>query len=101
MVVFHPEGGGIDAIPPTGVTAADGTFTLMTGGKPGAPAGKYIVTVIWPDTSKKASEQEVMLGANPFDGPDQLKGRFATPQNSTLRAEIKSGENQLETFDLK
>jgi hypothetical protein len=101
VVVFHPEGGGMKAVPPTAVVAPDGTFTLATGDKPGAPAGNYVVTVTWADTSKKPTEQQIMMGANKYDGPDRLNGRYATPQQSQLRAEIKSGENRLAPFELK
>ena len=101
VLVFHPEGANLETIPPTAIVGPDGTFTLATGDKSGAPAGKYAVTVTWPDTSKKPTEIQVMIGANPYDGPDQLKGRYATPQRSPLRAEVKSGDNQLEPFDLK
>jgi len=101
IVVFHPDGGGIQSVPPTAVVAADGTFTLATGDKPGAQAGSYVVTVTWADTSKKLTEQQVMMGANPYDGPDRLNGRFASPQQSPLRADVKSGDNRLPPFELK
>jgi outer membrane autotransporter protein len=101
IIVFHPEGGNLQSVPPTAVVAADGTFTLATGDKAGAPAGSYVVTVTWADTSKKLTEQQVMMGANPYDGPDRLKGRYASPQQSLLRAEVKPGENRLPPFELK
>ena len=98
-VVFQLEGNDISAIPATGTCGADGTFTLMTRDKPGARAGKYIVTVIWPDAAKKPTEQQIMMGLAP-DAPDLLGGRYANAKTSTLKAEVKSGENNLETFDL-
>ena len=101
VIVFHPDGGGLQAVPPTAVVAPDGTFALATGDKPGAAAGNYVVTVTWADTSKKPTEQQVMMGANPYDGPDRLKGRYATPQQSPLRAEVKAGDNRLPPFELK
>src|SRR4029079_18674285 len=79
VIVFHPDGGGLQAVPPTAVVARDGTFALATGDKPGAAAGNYVVTVTWADTSKKPTEQQVMMGANPYDGPDRLQGREANP----------------------
>ena len=100
MVVFHLEGGDINTIPATGACGADGVFSLVTRDKPGARAGHYIVTVIWPDTSKKPTEQQMMMGLAP-DAPDLLGGRYANAKTPTLRAEVKSGENNLEPFDLK
>src|SRR5438874_9694201 len=48
LVTFHPSGGDkVTAIRPTGLTGEDGTFTLTTGPKEGAPAGSYSVTFIW------------------------------------------------------
>jgi hypothetical protein len=100
VVMFHPEGGDLNDVPATGVAADDGTFTLATGDKTGAHAGKYVVTVVWPDPAKKPTQQQVMMGLAP-DAPDVLAGRFATKQVSSLRAEVKSGENTLQPFDLK
>ena len=42
-VMFFPEGAkGLNVVPSTGVVGADGTFTLSTGGKAGAPVGRYV-----------------------------------------------------------
>src|SRR5262245_2200488 len=100
VVMFHPEGADLENVPATAVAADDGTFSLATGEKPGARPGKYVVTVVWPDPAKKPTQQQIMMGLSP-DAPDLLAGRFATKQVSPLRAEIKSGENNLELFDLK
>jgi hypothetical protein len=86
--------------PPAGTVGEDGTFTLSTGGKVGAPAGKYIVTVTWPAAPKKISEKEKMQGLGE-DGPDQLNGKYATADKSKLRAEVQAGETNLEPFNLK
>jgi hypothetical protein len=99
-LVFHREGATIKDIPSTGTVGADGTFSLSTGDKTGAPVGKYIVTVVWPEP-KKLTEKEIMMGGNPNDGPDRLKGVYDSPQKSSIRAEIKSGDNDLTPFDLK
>jgi hypothetical protein len=98
-VVFQVEGSDINDIPATGTCGSDGTFSLVTRDKPGARAGKYIVTVIWPDTAKKPTEQQMMMGLGP-DAPDLLGGRYASAKTSPLQAEVKSGENNLEPFDL-
>src|SRR5262249_10851529 len=48
LVTFHPKGkADLTTHLPVGLTKEDGTFTLTTGQKEGAPAGEYVVTVIW------------------------------------------------------
>src|SRR5262245_3939957 len=59
VVVFHPDGATIQSVPPTALVGADGTFTMATGDQPGAAAGTYVVTVTWPDTSKKPSDKQI------------------------------------------
>ncbi len=100
-VIFLPEGKvDLKTVPSSGSVGEDGAFTLSTGDKPGAPAGKYVVAVIWPDPSKKPTATQKMMGMAP-DAPDLLGGRYATREKSTLRAEVKPGENRLEPFQLK
>lgn len=100
IIVFHPEGGDINSIPASGIAGTDGAFTLSTGDRSGVPVGNYLVSVIWPDTSKKPTEQELMMGLG-NDGPDQLEGKYATPQNSQLRVEVKASEIELPPLELK
>jgi hypothetical protein len=97
FVMFIPEAGG--STPSTGIAGADGTFTLATGSGKGVPAGKYVVTVTVPDPKKKVSDAQKMMGMD--DAPDLLGGRYATREKSTLRAEVKPGENKLDPFDIK
>src|SRR5262245_3096245 len=53
LVTFHPKGANdVTTVRPTGLVEPDGTFTLMTGTKEGAPAGDYVVTVIWSELAK-------------------------------------------------
>jgi hypothetical protein len=100
MLIFHREGATLKDSPATATAEPDGSFVVSTGGKPGAPTGKYTVTVVWPE-AKKLTQQELMQGANPNDGPDRLKGAYDTPQKSNIRVEVRSGDNTLEPFDLK
>ena len=101
-LLFYPDGPpDIKAMPGSAVVDADGSFTVFNGSTPGIKAGKYIVTVVWPDPAKKPTDLQRMAGANPNDAPDVLNGRFATRDKSTLRADIKPGPNALEPFDLK
>jgi hypothetical protein len=102
LVRFVPDGPpDLKAIPATGVTGADGTFTMSTGTNSGVKPGKYSVTVVWPDPSVKLTEAQKMAGANPYDAPDVLKDRYKTPEKSKLKVEIKAGHNKLEPFALK
>jgi hypothetical protein len=99
-VMFFPDGAsGINVVPSTGIVGADGTFTLSTGGKTGAPAGRYVVAVTWPDPKVKATETQKMMGMTP-DAPDVLKGQYARGK-STLKAEVKPGDNKLDPFQLQ
>jgi hypothetical protein len=98
-VMFFPEEGkGMNVVPSTGTVGSDGTFSLSTGGKPGAPAGRYVVAVTWPDPNVKATAQQKMMGL--VDAPDLLKGQY-TQGKSKLQAEVKSGENKLDPFQLQ
>jgi len=49
-VAFHPIDGDKNRFCPVGRTNNKGIFHLMTrSGADGAPAGKYSVTLVWPD----------------------------------------------------
>jgi hypothetical protein len=99
LVMFFPEGKSNGLPPSTGVCGADGTFTLTTGTGEGAPAGKYIVTVSWPDPKVKVSEQQKMMGMG-GDAPDVLQGAYSKDK-SPLRAEVKAEKNTLDPFAIK
>ena len=101
LVMFYPENPvSMTEVAATATTASDGSFTLASGTKAGAKPGKYVVTVVWPDPNKVLTDAEKMMGVSPYDAPDVLRGRYATREKSILRAEIKSGSNALEPFDL-
>lgn len=100
QVTFFPEGDtSLKAVVASGTAADDGTFTLSTGTQTGAPAGKYVVAVVWLDPKVKVTEQQKMMGMTP-DAPDLLKGRYSR-EKSTLRAEVKPGENKLDPFQIQ
>ncbi len=109
QVTFYPAGqSGLHVVPSTGIVAADGTFTLSTNGKAGAPAGQYEVTIIWPEErqSKAASKlPEGYIGemGRSDDGlaADRLQGRYADRQKSPLRAAVEPRETKLPPFELK
>lgn len=100
FLVFHRDGATIHNTPSTATAEADGSFVVSTGDKKGMTAGKYSVTVIWPEP-KKLSQGELMMGGNPNDGPDRLKGAYDTPQKTSIHVEIGSGTNELAPFNLK
>ena len=90
VVVFHPQTdtGMTKGNKPYTTTGDDGTFqvTTYTTGD-GAPAGEYIVTLIWPVNPRGPS-------------PDRLKGRYAKPENSSITVTIQEGENKLPEWKL-
>jgi hypothetical protein len=71
---------------------ADGSFVLSSyAANDGAPAGDYIVTVAWPDP---------FLDAHGKPGPNRLPEVYSRPETSSLRAQVKTGPNEL-NFNLK
>ena len=77
---------------PVGVTDADGTYRLTTfAANDGAPAGGYIVTVIWPDESVVIDECE----RPSLTEHDRLGGRYANPRTSSLRATVRPEMNRI------
>jgi hypothetical protein len=70
---------------PRALVGEDGYFDVcMYGDKDGAPAGEYIVTVMWEGEG----------------GYDQLKGQYSEANKSKLRAVVKEGQNELPPFKL-
>ena len=66
---------------PAGEIGSDGTYTLMTNGKSGAPAGWYKVTV---------NAATVPDSSNPFGGKALVAPRFNAPETSGLSVEVVS-----------
>lgn len=96
-LVFHPETDAIGIA--SAVTEDDGSFVLVSSAKSGVEAGKYRVTIVWPDMSKLKPDPFGQL--NQPDPPDQLGGRYALLKDSKLDAEITSDTTELPVFDLK
>ena len=100
LVTFHPKGADpITAIRPTGFTSEDGTFTLTTGQKQGAPAGEYIVTFMCP--RDVAPKHKRAFDQTPVETVDFFNGAFANAKQSSYKAEIKPGANNLAPFELQ
>jgi hypothetical protein len=99
MVTLHrKEGADVSTMPSTGLSKDDGTFTIMTGDKAGAPAGSYVVTII---CSEVVKSKEGMISTAAPETQDRLKGAYADRSKSNLTVEVKKGPNQLEPFNLK
>jgi len=96
LIVFHPVGGDDDALRPSATVGADGTFRLATK-KPddGAPAGNYVVAVVWYDNT------DTKGGAPTAELRNRLPDHYGDANASPLRAQVKPGPNQLEPFRLK
>jgi hypothetical protein len=92
IIALHPLGGEDkeDRTRPNGTVADDGSFQLTTyRPNDGAPEGEYAVTVIWLD---KPRGSELIGGGESRGTPaDRLKGAYATPATTKLRATVKSG----------
>jgi hypothetical protein len=85
----------------TGVADGQGKYQLVTDAEVGAPAGKYQVTVTWPDPNQKQDAGSLLSQASSEPGPDLLKGKFAKKSSSGLNAEIASGAKELPAIAIK
>jgi hypothetical protein len=100
-VRFHPPSASHDLVDwPAGKTHEDGTFTLSTGGKEGAPAGEYKVTIVCLETPQFTPGKGVDLSTAGREPKDRLHGAYADPGKTRLTASVKAGVNQLEPFQL-
>lgn len=90
-LAFHPIGKSSASLArPVAMTRPDGSFRLTTFRRDdGAPAGEYVVTVIWHDPSAPVDECECQ---DPTEH-DRLCGLYADPEVSPLRATIRRGKD--------
>jgi hypothetical protein len=102
VVTFHPKGvDDVTAQRPSGVTEEDGSFTLTTGKKSGAPAGDYVVTIVWLKEPEQPTGKKIINTEGPPDPEDLLQGRFADHKKSTITRQVKSGDNKIEPILLQ
>lgn len=97
-VTFHPttDAGLSRGAPPFAVVDADGSFAVTTYlAKDGAPEGEYIVTILWPTPPPPGKSDDDVMAT------DRLRNAYANPKTSKLRATVKPGMNELESFQLK
>jgi hypothetical protein len=82
---------------PTGVAGPDGKFKLSSYGvNDGAPAGEYLVTVVWPEPAKGGDAETEAQPAG-----DRLKSRYAAPSPSGLKATVSASPTELAPFELQ
>jgi hypothetical protein len=80
---------------PTGIVQSDGSFTLTSYSEgDGAPAGAYNVAVEWHEPIPAGTNRET------FTPHDRLRGKFANPERSNLKATVEAGDNELPPFEL-
>jgi hypothetical protein len=79
---------------PHAIVSADGTFDVQTYvDGDGAPAGEYVITVIWPTISHEGGE--VVFG------PDRLRDLYSKPKNPVATVIIEERTNSIPPIDLK
>ena len=85
---------GAEAAPrPVAYAEGDGSFVPTTyDSADGAPAGRYAVTVEW---RRPPSNEDALPSAN------LLPARYAKAATTPLKIQIREGENNLETFQVK
>lgn len=92
---FQPIGPRDPSAPPTiAITEDDGSFrptTILS--HDGAPPGEYAVSVTWPAIKEDHGEE--------VEGADRLRGRYASPGGSGLKAVVEEGGGALPPFELK
>jgi hypothetical protein len=92
QVVFYgatPELTGPGTVAPAGTTDENGAFTLRSyEAGDGAPAGKFKVTVIWPEPTPEGAGEM-------FQAKDRLNGQYDSPDKSNLTVDVPEGGGEL------
>jgi hypothetical protein len=90
VVFFHPQDKSEkNAVRPQGTVGPDGTFELTTYAlHDGAPAGRYLVTVIWGEPGPRGDDFKKEL----------LPSRYGSPSTSKLTAEVREGPTEVPPF---
>lgn len=75
---------------PRGITDAQGNFQLSTYRKDdGAPPGDYVITLTWPGAPDPSVPEDSQIP------PDRLRGKFADPKKSAIKAKVESAKTIL------
>jgi hypothetical protein len=93
---------------PFGIVQQDGAFSLSSEGLGnGAPPGSYNVLIEWRDPTengvvpvKHDGKSNALKRTRIHAGPDRLKGKYFNVSKPLLKAEVKTGTNPLEPFEL-
>jgi hypothetical protein len=86
----------------TGRAGPDGSFQLRTyQGNDGAPVGDYVVGVSSVPPKSEGNLFALDPSTKTKSNPDVLRGRYADPKTSGLKAQVKAQDNELPPFDLK
>ena len=87
---LHAQGAPPGTPTPYATTGTDGGFVLETSGQPGAPEGRYAVTLTWPPPTGFGSPDRVSA--------DRFAGRYANVDRPFGESTIRSGTNDLGTL---
>jgi len=96
VVFLHPVGvKDLNYPTPRGTVMADGTFVLGTYTESdGAPVGEYKATVQWFAKVENPEKDDGVMPRN------QLPGKYARAETSSLSVRIQEGENKIPAFQL-
>ncbi|MFO1095324.1 MAG: hypothetical protein U0992_18770 [Planctomycetaceae bacterium] len=79
-----------------GIADANGDFELITDGvHPGAPPGKYLVGVTWPDPNVKRDRE------GDVRGKDGMPEKVRNPRTSGLVFEVRPDQSEPRQLDLR
>ncbi|MBN1851130.1 MAG: hypothetical protein JW829_00340 [Pirellulales bacterium] len=86
---------GKGTVAPYGTTDENGVYHLRSYDPgDGAPAGKFKVSIIWPEPTPPGAAEETMQRI------DRFKSRYANPEKSGLTAEVPEGGGEIPPFKL-
>jgi hypothetical protein len=104
LVTLHLVGAdAATSQPSTGYTDGEGKFEIVSGQDEGAPAGEYVVTMIWMQDLPGAKKTGPGFQRDESPRADKLKGRYSDTKKSAFPSvTIKKGVvNELEPFRLQ
>ena len=80
---------------PMATADENGHFEVRSyGANDGAPAGKFKVTVAWPEPRPEGADEEF------YEAPDRLGGKYAHPRETPFEVTIEEGGTQLAPIEI-